>query len=205
MVFSFGWNLYGQLGHGDNWDVPLPKQIVDFKGANIEKIAAGDRSSAAMSGPLSKTNFKRHVYAWGHGAHPNILEEPIHASIQCTLVPRLVMGMQDSIAKDIVLGNNCGFLLTERGAFKAGQHVEDPSTLHPGAHKWMRGSVGKVIDASTSVQEKILEAIRLKSSKFHGHELVSVPDELVLKVPALEEALLRTVGACSPGEFKAPK
>ena len=197
VVFSFGWNLYGQLGHGDNWDVLLPKQIVDLKGANIEKIGAGDRSSTALSSPHSKANPKRHVYVWGHGVHPNVLEEPIHASIQCTLVPRLVMGMQDSIAKDLILGSNCGFLLTIRGAFKVGQFVEDPCTLHPGAHKWTRGSVRKIISTSTSVQEKVLEALRMKHSKFHGRELVSIPAEIVLQVPALEKALLEKALLCT--------
>ncbi len=177
VVFSFGWNLYGQLGHGDNWDVLAPKQIVDLKGANIVKLAAGDRSSMAMSGTLSKTNLKRHIYAWGHGVHANVVKEPIHSSIQCTLIPRPVMGMQDSLAKDIIAGNNCGFVLATRGAFKVGEFDEDPAGLHPEAHKWHSGSARKVIAASISVREKVVDALRLKGSKFHGNELVSVPDD----------------------------
>jgi hypothetical protein len=179
VVFSFGWNLYGQLGHGDNWDVLAPKQIVGLKGANIVKLAAGNRTSMAMSGTLSKTNMKRHIYAWGHGVHANVVKERIHASIQCTLIPRPIMGMQDSLAKDIIAGNNCSFVLATRGAFKVDEFDEDPAGLHPEAHKWHSGSARKVIAASVSVREKVLDALRLKGSKFHGNELVSVPDDCI--------------------------
>ena len=93
--------------------------------------------------------------------------------------------MQDSIATDIFLGNNCSFILATRGAYRAGDFVEDPAALHPDSHKWTRGSVRKIINESDSTQEKVLEALRLKDSRLHGRELISVPDGIVKLVPAL--------------------
>lgn len=57
-VFSFGWSKYGQLGHGDNRDQLVPKQLQQLQDTKVVVIAGGWRHSMAA-------DSEGRVYAWG--------------------------------------------------------------------------------------------------------------------------------------------
>jgi alpha-tubulin suppressor-like RCC1 family protein len=57
MVYSFGWNGYGQLGLGDIDDRHSPVQITAFT-QTVTEIACGQYHSLAITGISSAIHFK---------------------------------------------------------------------------------------------------------------------------------------------------
>jgi len=55
-VFTWGFGAYGRLGHGDNKDEMVPRQLKFFDGPNrgAIKIASGSTFSMAISKPGRK-------------------------------------------------------------------------------------------------------------------------------------------------------
>ncbi len=62
-VWSWGWNKYGQLGHGNTSNSSIPVQIKDF--TNIKSIHAGYATSQAI-------DQEGHVWAWGRNKYGGI-------------------------------------------------------------------------------------------------------------------------------------
>lgn len=56
-VFTFGWSKYGQLGHGDNEDQHLPKQLTSL-GEKVDTVAGGWRHTVAVT-------VSGKLYSWG--------------------------------------------------------------------------------------------------------------------------------------------
>ena len=48
-VFSFGYNNFGQLGHGDKEDRIVPTKIAALDGLVIIKISCGNKCMAALT------------------------------------------------------------------------------------------------------------------------------------------------------------
>ena len=66
-LWSFGWGLYGQLGHGDFANQLLPKKVMTFEGKYVQRITAGfSHSFALVNGELF--SFGNAAYGMlGHG------------------------------------------------------------------------------------------------------------------------------------------
>jgi alpha-tubulin suppressor-like RCC1 family protein len=60
-VFSFGKGEYGRLGHGDQVDVELSKQIEALRGVYVLTVAAGGAHALALT-------RSGKVYSWGYGS-----------------------------------------------------------------------------------------------------------------------------------------
>jgi hypothetical protein len=60
-VFSFGTGEFGRLGHGDELDVELPKQIEALRGVDVLTVAAGGAHAKALT-------RSGEVYSWGYGS-----------------------------------------------------------------------------------------------------------------------------------------
>lgn len=48
-LYTWGWGVHGQLGHGDVEDVRTPKQVEFFKETKIAQIAAGHAHSLVLT------------------------------------------------------------------------------------------------------------------------------------------------------------
>ncbi|XP_012283893.1 probable E3 ubiquitin-protein ligase HERC4 isoform X2 [Orussus abietinus] len=60
-VFSCGAGMYGQLGHGNNSNEILPRQIMELMGSIVTQISCGRRHTLALIPSRGR------VYAWGLG------------------------------------------------------------------------------------------------------------------------------------------
>ncbi|XP_053977184.1 probable E3 ubiquitin-protein ligase HERC4 isoform X1 [Hylaeus volcanicus] len=60
-VFTCGAGMYGQLGHGNNSNEILPRQVMELMGSTVTQISCGKRHTLALVPSRGK------VYAWGLG------------------------------------------------------------------------------------------------------------------------------------------
>lgn len=60
-VFSCGAGMYGQLGHGNNANEILPRQIMELMGSTVTQISCGKRHTLAL------VPSRGRIYAWGLG------------------------------------------------------------------------------------------------------------------------------------------
>lgn len=61
-VFTCGAGMYGQLGHGNNSNEILPRQVMELMGSTVTQISCGKRHT------LGLVPSRGRVYAWGLGA-----------------------------------------------------------------------------------------------------------------------------------------
>jgi len=62
-LHAFGWNRYGQLGTGDNWNQATPTPVVNLPcGRRVIAVAGGEHHSIAQADDGS-------LWAWGSGEH----------------------------------------------------------------------------------------------------------------------------------------
>ena len=64
-LYSWGWGVYGQLGHGDVNGRLAPTVVAALDGASISQLACGYRHSMVVCSNLGA----RVVFAWGWGRH----------------------------------------------------------------------------------------------------------------------------------------
>eukprot|EP00743_Colponemidia_sp_Colp-15_P007616 GILK01008241.1.p1 GENE.GILK01008241.1~~GILK01008241.1.p1 ORF type:complete len:504 (+),score=62.28 GILK01008241.1:62-1573(+) len=98
-VYSWGWGLYGQLGHGSDANVALPKAIETFEslGETVTQVACGTSSSAAL------TSTGR-IYTWGSGRDGRLGQDTQESGNQP--IPRRVQG--GGVDKETFVQIACG-------------------------------------------------------------------------------------------------
>jgi alpha-tubulin suppressor-like RCC1 family protein len=102
-VLTWGWGLYGQLGHGNTYDQLVPKQVESL--ANVTDIAAGRcHSMALVEGGA--------VYTWGFNYHGQ-LGLGDHGYGTERNVPTEVPGVNGVVA--VAAGSNHSFVLSRDG------------------------------------------------------------------------------------------
>lgn len=52
-LFSWGWGIYGQLGHGDIFTIDRPKKIRFFSDKAVKQIALGHAHTLVLCGTKS--------------------------------------------------------------------------------------------------------------------------------------------------------
>lgn len=62
-VYSWGWGVYGQLGHGDVLSCHSPTLVFSLRDFKVTKVACGYRHSMVLS------SEPQVVWAWGWGRH----------------------------------------------------------------------------------------------------------------------------------------
>ncbi|XP_076636822.1 HECT and RLD domain containing E3 ubiquitin ligase 4 isoform X2 [Colletes latitarsis] len=60
-VFTCGAGMYGQLGHGNNSNEILPRQVMELMGSTVTQISCGKRHTLAL------VPSRGRIYAWGLG------------------------------------------------------------------------------------------------------------------------------------------
>ncbi|KAG1707407.1 hypothetical protein DVH05_026612 [Phytophthora capsici] len=101
-VFTFGWGLYNQLGHGSTQNTFKPKAVSALQGLDSEivQVACGNWHTTALteSGDL---------YSWGWGKDGQLGHEP---SIETQVFPRVVNVSSTSVSDEAqdVTAITCG-------------------------------------------------------------------------------------------------
>lgn len=55
-LFSWGWGIYGQLGHGDIFTMERPKKVRFFSDKAVKQIALGHAHTMVLCGTKSNPN-----------------------------------------------------------------------------------------------------------------------------------------------------
>lgn len=63
-LYTFGWGIYGQLGHGDVFTVDRPKVVRFFTGKCVKQIALGHAHTLVLCGNKSNAN-ETDLYVFG--------------------------------------------------------------------------------------------------------------------------------------------
>lgn len=62
-LYTFGWGIYGQLGHGNIFTLDRPKRVHFFKGKSVRQIALGHAHTLVLCG--KKQNTETMLYVFG--------------------------------------------------------------------------------------------------------------------------------------------
>ena len=87
-IWSWGWGVFGQLGHGDLQDQLLPKKVEAFAGQRVVAVSAGGTHSLA-------TTADGRVWSWGRGnfgrlGNGNEQDQPLPKKIDALADQRVV-------------------------------------------------------------------------------------------------------------------
>lgn len=63
-LYTFGWGIYGQLGHGDIFTLDRPKVVRFFRGKCVKQIALGHAHTLALCGN-KKSAHETVLYVFG--------------------------------------------------------------------------------------------------------------------------------------------
>lgn len=55
-LFSWGWGIYGQLGHGDIFTIDRPKKVRFFSNKSVKQIALGHAHTLVLCSAKSNSN-----------------------------------------------------------------------------------------------------------------------------------------------------
>eukprot|EP01132_Coremiostelium_polycephalum_P008032 gene8032-9880_t len=103
LVYSMGWGLYNQLGHGRTNNEYSPKLIQDLKDVVIIKIACGTWHSLVL------TN-ENEVYSFGFGEHGQLG----HSNNESSPYPKLIDSLFDLKIVSISCGNRSSLFLDDQ-------------------------------------------------------------------------------------------
>ncbi|KAH9163222.1 hypothetical protein LEN26_000594 [Aphanomyces euteiches] len=108
VLYSWGCGDFGQLGHGDDENVKIPRPIAGLETVRVALVRAGTHFAAAVtdSGVL---------YTWGNGRHGQLG----HNSTESEPSPRRVEGL--SIVVDVSLGSTHALAVAGSMVFAWGQ------------------------------------------------------------------------------------
>ncbi|XP_024882774.1 probable E3 ubiquitin-protein ligase HERC4 isoform X1 [Temnothorax curvispinosus] len=81
-VFTCGAGMYGQLGHGNNSNEILPRQVMELMGSTVTQVSCGKRHTLAL------VPSRGRVYAWGLGGAGQLGNR----SPQSATTPQVVLG-----------------------------------------------------------------------------------------------------------------
>ncbi|KAG9457082.1 hypothetical protein H6P81_001590 [Aristolochia fimbriata] len=144
-LYTYGWNKYGQLGHGHFEDLLVPLQLGDLRNSPISQIAGGWRHSMAVT-------YEGKLYGWGWNkfGQVGVGDNIDHCS------PKQVKFPDEQKVIQIVCGWRHTLALTDR------QNL----------FSWGRGTSGQLghgesVDRNTP---KIIEALSTDGSSFQQIE-----------------------------------
>ncbi|ETV87761.1 hypothetical protein, variant [Aphanomyces astaci] len=130
VVMSWGWGLYGQLGHRDNWDVATPKLVDEILHERIVSVSGGARHSLALS-------ESGNVWVWGQGihAHQPAVGQPKDWTSSALLFPRKVYLPNIHVVGGVA-GRGRTFVWGDRATTSAKEHrqVSGIDTLSSESH-----------------------------------------------------------------------
>ena len=101
-VYSFGWGLYGALGHGDQLSQHTPRLIEVLRGVRVSAVAAGGGHSLALS------EGKVYSFGWGDAGRLG------HGDAEHTTTPRVIAGLRG--VRSIAAGSATSFAVDSAGA-----------------------------------------------------------------------------------------
>ncbi|XP_011882075.1 PREDICTED: probable E3 ubiquitin-protein ligase HERC4 isoform X2 [Vollenhovia emeryi] len=81
-VFTCGAGMYGQLGHGNNTNEILPRQVMELMGSTVTQVSCGKRHTLAL------VPSRGRVYAWGLGGAGQLGNR----GSQSATTPQVVLG-----------------------------------------------------------------------------------------------------------------
>eukprot|EP00906_Rhabdomonas_costata_P037295 RCo052472 len=105
---TWGFNNYGQLGHGDHSSLIQPKVVEALRGKEILMVSAGCGHAMVLT--------REGLYTWGNGGRGQLG----HGNIDDLAVPKVVFALQGKQIVDISAGGFHSMALTNEGLFTWG-------------------------------------------------------------------------------------
>ncbi|XP_076648302.1 HECT and RLD domain containing E3 ubiquitin ligase 4 [Halictus rubicundus] len=168
-VFTCGAGMYGQLGHGNNSNEILPRQVMELMGSIVTQVSCGKRHTLAL------VSSQGRVYAWGLGgagqlgnrltrtvAAPQVLEGPWTApngSMPTNLDKKIDSYKIDSIVKHVFTGGDHCFATV----------VSRKSNIQPDDCRKLETSY-KILEIT---EDQLLACQRIPPSSPVDHELMT--------------------------------
>ena len=118
-VYSWGFNKYGQLGHGNTESCALPVRVSFLTGCVVTQVAAGDEHSCALGNTLHGRHFgtafdknkpEQAMFTWGDNKHGQLGQ----GHRQASHLPVHVTRMCDKLITSISSGSNHIMCLTDQ-------------------------------------------------------------------------------------------
>lgn len=119
IVWSWGWNAYGQLGHGDTWDQPVPRPIDELRHVVVRHIAAGERHSLAVCDT-------RQIWVWGQGMGKSSQKYPLYQNTSAVLIP-VQLSLEGIEIISAAAGRSRSYVWGDRVASKMVQEADKSS------------------------------------------------------------------------------
>jgi len=101
-AYSWGYGLFGQLGHGDDQNKSTPHKINHFVGENIVKMAAGAAHCLALT--------DKGLYSWGGGEHGRLG----HGTLVNVSTPKKIEAFAKQKVVDFACGADHTIVITEK-------------------------------------------------------------------------------------------
>lgn len=168
-VFTCGAGMYGQLGHGNNSNEILPRQVMELMGSTVTQVSCGRRHTLAFVPSHSK------IYAWGLGGAGQLGNRVT----QSVTTPQVVLGPWvppngSTIKYDIPLSSNMIDCVVKH-VFSGGDHCF--ATVIPREEKENIKPVDcRVIDSDSQIlkisEEQLASCQRVPTGSPVDHELM---------------------------------
>eukprot|EP01006_Ploeotia_vitrea_P025095 TRINITY_DN57923_c0_g1_i1.p1 TRINITY_DN57923_c0_g1~~TRINITY_DN57923_c0_g1_i1.p1 ORF type:complete len:429 (-),score=37.68 TRINITY_DN57923_c0_g1_i1:538-1803(-) len=107
-LYTWGCGADGQLGHGDNSDSLVPRQVEELSGKRIEQFAAGSAHAVAIC--------DREVFSWGDGGQGQLG----HGDLASYNVPTIVEVFSGKKTAMVAAGSHHTIFKTEREIMSCG-------------------------------------------------------------------------------------
>nr|XP_031849691.1 probable E3 ubiquitin-protein ligase HERC4 isoform X1 [Nomia melanderi] len=160
-VFTCGAGMCGQLGHGNNSNEILPRQIMELMGSTVTQILCGKEHTLALVSSQSK------VYAWGLGvtgqlATPQVVQGPWVTSKASAMMDsdnEMHSSQTEYIVRHIFTGSNHCFVTV----------VPKKDNIQPDDCRKLESSY-KILEIT---EDQLLACQRLPPSSPVDHELMT--------------------------------
>ncbi|XP_012221196.1 probable E3 ubiquitin-protein ligase HERC4 isoform X2 [Linepithema humile] len=166
-VFTCGAGMYGQLGHGNNTNEILPRQVMELMGSTVTQIACGKRHTLALVPSRGK------VYAWGLGGAGQLGNRAARSAT----TPQVVLGpwsspSGSSMLLDLYYTSQIDCVV--RHIFSGGDHCfatigPKKDNIEPDDCRIL-GSTSKIL---TVTEEKIVDCQKVSSGSQVNHDLMT--------------------------------
>jgi len=104
-VWSWGWGVYGRLGHGDTQSELLPKKVEALASQHVVAVSAGSYHNLALTADGS-------VWSWGDGDYGKLG----HGNRQNQLLPKMTEALAGRRVVTVSAGGEHSLALTADGA-----------------------------------------------------------------------------------------
>ncbi|XP_020278361.1 probable E3 ubiquitin-protein ligase HERC4 isoform X2 [Pseudomyrmex gracilis] len=166
-VFTCGAGMYGQLGHGNNMNEILPRQIMELMGSTVTQISCGKRHTLALVPSRGK------IYAWGLGGAGQLGNR----ASQSATTPQVVLGPWSSRNGSSMLLDSYYIPQSDcvvKHIFSGGDHcfatiVPRKDNIEPDDCRIL-GSTSQIL---TVTQEKIAEFHEFPAGATISHEVMT--------------------------------